>query len=180
MEILTRERLNQKMWKAYDNEPRGWKYFFGKDKKGNYNVIIANRILGEQYWMKFTSPYGKDHIFVGIRAGIEDEDISRLKSSFFDVDFGVRPLNLTQKDLINLLKGKEGAIEKQINEEKRAMKKPPIPREEAEKCTASLTSMYQCVSPKKLEDISAGQNELNKKMEKELKRLERMSFNYVC
>jgi hypothetical protein len=177
MEILDRKKLNEKMWKAYDNQPLGWKYFFGKDNNGNYNIIITNKILGEQYWMKFTSPYGKDQIFVGVRAAIEDEEISKLKSSFFDTDFGIRPVNLTEKEVIGFLKGERGAV---IKELEKAINKTPVPREEVENSIVTLTGVYQHLVVKSLDDISPSQRKLNKKLETELKRLKELSFNYVC
>jgi hypothetical protein len=179
MEILDEERLHEKMWKAYDDHPLGWKYFFGKDRNGNYNVVIANRILGEQYWMKFTSPYGKDQICVGVRAGIGDEEMSKMKRTFFDMDFGVRPVNLTENEATELLKGNRKVILKEVEEIEKSMNNSPVSRDEVETSVVTVEGLYQILDVKSLEDISPRQKELNEKLEDELRRLKRKHLNYI-
>jgi hypothetical protein len=162
MEILDEKRLHEKMWKAYDNQPIGWKYFFGKDKNGNY-----------------TSPYGKDHICVGIRAGIDDEELSNMTNTFFDMEFGVRPVNLSKEEVSELMKGNRTVLMKEVEEIEKSMQQFPVPRDEVETSVVTVTGLYQPLNIQNLEDISPSQKELSNKMEEELKRLERIHLNYI-
>ncbi|MFH1473411.1 MAG: hypothetical protein ABIE55_00820 [Candidatus Aenigmatarchaeota archaeon] len=178
MEIMAGKKFNEKLIKRYDNHPLGWGYFYGKDKNGCYNIIMANKILEEQFWLKFTSPHGYDHICVGVRAGFNDKELSLLNDSFFDEEFGIRPLNLTEKEIKDLLNKRGYAISRLKEEEERAKKAHPVSYDEAD-TEMMMVGPFTGFDIIDLEDISPSQMELNIKLEDELKRLGKKYLNYI-
>jgi len=176
MNILKAEELNKKLMERYDEHPLGWRYFYGRDAKGNYNIIMANVILGEQYWLKFSSPYGCNHISVGVKADL-NEEFPFLKDPSFDKDFGLRPLNITNKEMSDVLRGKKSmlsVISKRGNEAKNDQ---PVSRDEVNRPFV-IVGPYPA-SETNLESISPSQIELNRKMEEEMARLGNKYLRYI-
>jgi len=101
MEILKPEEVEKKLKERYNDNPLGWKFLYSVDRKGYTSVGLINRSLGEQYWVKFSSPFSPQG--VGAISTL-NENFPVLNNPFYDKDFGIRFLDLTDKEKEKILK----------------------------------------------------------------------------
>lgn len=173
MKTLKPEDVERKVKERYNDYPLGWKVLYTIDKRGYSSIGLINRKIGEQYWVKFSSHFSPQGI--GAIATL-NEDFPVLNDPFYDKDFGIRFLDLTDKEREKIFK--EGKIISSVSTKiiKTLEKKKPEPDDFRK---VRLVGPYPGFAINDLGDISPAQKQLEIKMQEEIERLTRRQTCYI-
>jgi len=173
MKILRPEEVERKVKERYSDHPLGWKVLYTVDKKGYPSVGLINRNIGEQYWIKFSSRFSPQG--VGAIATL-NEEFPVLNDPFYDKDFGIRFLDLTDKEKEKVFK--EGRITSSVSIKiRRAFEKKKPESDDIRK--VRIVGPYPGFAINDLGDVSPAQRELEVKMQDEIERLTKKQTCYI-
>jgi hypothetical protein len=173
MKIVNPEEVERKAKEKYNEQPLGWKILYTVDKRGYPSVGLVNRHIGEQYWIKLSSPFSPRG--VGTIATL-NEEFPVLNDPSYDKDFGIRFLELTDKEKEKAFKG--GKIISSVSEKiRRAFEKDKPEPEDTRKIR--IVGPYPDFAVNDLGDISPAQRELEAKMQDEIERLTKRQTCYI-
>ena len=170
MKVLKSEQLEKKVFERMNEYPPGWRVFYTVNKKEQFSIGIINRELNEQYWLKFPSPYSLR--VIGFESTL-DEGFEFLEDSYFDKDFGFRPIKISEREMEKMRKrGKIiSSVRRKIEE---ATRRAPEPYDDS-----SIVGPYPTFPIENLGDISPAQRELETKMDEKIEKLDKRNLNYI-
>lgn len=172
MKVLTPEQLEEKLLERYNDHPLGWKCFWTCDKKGNYGIGWVNRKIGEQYWVKLSSPYGQHGL--GFICTF-NEEFPFLNEPGFDKDYGIRSFHITSEEREKMFKNGR-MISSVLRKMGEARRKPP---ESDDITKPRIMGPYPNRIITCLEDISPSQEELEIKMQRTMERFNKSQLVYI-
>jgi len=173
MKILKPEEVERRAKERYNSYPLGWRFLYTVDKKGYHSIGLVNQKIGEQYWVKFSSHFSPQG--VGAIATL-DENFPVLNDPFYDKDFGIRFLDLTDKEKEKLFN--EGKIISSVSRKIRKTLKKNKPKPDDIR-RIRITGPYPNFTINDLGDISPAQRQLEIKMQEEIERLTKRQTYYI-
>jgi len=166
------DELEKELFYRLNDCPLGWKYFYVFiDNKDQVGAGVVNKIVGEQYWFLQTSPHSGR--IVGYKSTYDD-DLQFLNKFFKGVNFGFRPIRLSEREKKKM--AKSGRIVSSVLRKIEAAKRMP-PSQAGE---YNIIGPYPPFQLDDLGDVSPATRELWIKMQEDLKRFDESYMTYVA
>ncbi|MGQ9470001.1 MAG: hypothetical protein ACUVTD_09350 [Nitrososphaerales archaeon] len=158
--MISSSDVKKEIFRLYNQKPRGWHVFIGKDQRGYHDTIVVH---GKEVWFikeEQVKPF--EFVGFGVKKEIEDKEVFKSISSY---QFGFRPISkeLLDETMRALSKGKN--IDNVIS---KIMSKKPLP---IDMIKSELMAHGPLIYHAKPINLISNQSEVDIKLRMELEKL---------